>query len=331
MQHEITRRIPLLDEEGKLTQIGFARRLLPAYRRQDIRAKSRMIRERECYFIGNPRFAVLLSVSLSGNSSVNSISLADFEAVSVETCTKRRRFFNKSVTMSEQAENGDTSSFGKHHSIYFKNNHGLRTLVAQVEQFGQEGSFYLRAELSEPPEESLVTASPCGEAGFRFAQHQNWMRVQGQICYGSEVWVLNPSDSFATLTWERGTWKPYSTGWICSGSGVTDDGRPFGMHLSSEAQGGVLENMVFLDGKGYPLEEISFTRPRGRNKTMPWCIQNAGLDLKFVPLLDVTERIGKEKVRRVYGHYSGTVTLENGLACSVVNLVGLAEQTDRKQ
>ena len=79
MQHEITRRIPLLDEEGKLTQVGFARKLLPAYRRQDIRAKSSMIREHECYFIGNHRFAVLLSVSVSGSSSVDSISLVDLK------------------------------------------------------------------------------------------------------------------------------------------------------------------------------------------------------------------------------------------------------------
>lgn len=33
MQHEITQAIPLLDEQGELTQPGWARRLLPVYDR----------------------------------------------------------------------------------------------------------------------------------------------------------------------------------------------------------------------------------------------------------------------------------------------------------
>lgn len=330
MQHEITRRIPLLNEEGKLTQVGFARKLLPAYRRQDIRAKNSIRRERECYFIGNRRFAVLLSVAVSGRKSIDSISLVDFEAASVETFTKQRRFSNKSVTIAEQVENGDTSSFGKHHSIYFKNDRGFRTVVAQVERFGREGSFYLRAELSEAPEESLVTASPCGEDGFRFAQHQNWMRVKGQICYGSETWALDPADSFATLNWERGAWRPYCTGWVCSGSGIADDQTPFGLHLGAEATGGVLENMIFFDGKAYPLEAVSFRRSGERDEMTPWSIQNERLSLEFVPLLDLTEWIGTMRVRRIYGRYSGTVELEQ-TTHSFVNLIGLAEKIDRKQ
>ena len=36
MQHEITRAIPLLDSEGNLTEPGYAKRLLPVYRRADI-------------------------------------------------------------------------------------------------------------------------------------------------------------------------------------------------------------------------------------------------------------------------------------------------------
>ena len=203
-------------------------------------------------------------------------------------------------------------------------------MVAQVEQFGQEGSFYLRAELSEAPEESLVIACPCGETGFRFAQHQNWMQVKGEICYGSEVWVLDPSDSIATLTWERGVWTPYSTGWVCSGSGITESGAPFGIHLAEKALGGVLENMVFLNGKGYPMEAVSFVKPNGKEEMISWRIQNENMNLEFVPLVTLTERIGRAKVRRVYGRYHGVIALENGETVSVSDLIGFAEQIDRK-
>ena len=38
MQHEITKRIPLLDEKGNIREPGYAKKLLWAYRRSDIKA-----------------------------------------------------------------------------------------------------------------------------------------------------------------------------------------------------------------------------------------------------------------------------------------------------
>lgn len=331
MQRERTKQSFLSDETKSLVENGFARALMPEYRREDIYARPGMIRERECYYVGNRRFAVLLSISVSGRHTIDSISLVDFESKLAESKTKRRWYSDKNVTVAEQAEDGDTSSFGKHHGLYFKNNHGVRTLVAQMEHFGREGALYIRAELSEAPEDSLVTASSCGTDGFRLALHQNWMRVKGKICYGREVWDLEPSDSFATLTWERGAWKPYCTGWICSGSGVTDGKLPFGLHLTSEAVDGMEETMAFLDGKGYPLGAISVTPPSKWDDMEPWSISGDRLQVEFIPLLTMTDRVDKAKIRRVYGRYNGSVTLENGVTHTFVNLIGLVEQTDRKK
>lgn len=41
MQHEITASAPLLDEKGNLREPGYAKRLLPIYRRADIKAPAR--------------------------------------------------------------------------------------------------------------------------------------------------------------------------------------------------------------------------------------------------------------------------------------------------
>ena len=38
MQHEITTAQPLLDENGNLRQAGYCKKLLPVYRRRDIKA-----------------------------------------------------------------------------------------------------------------------------------------------------------------------------------------------------------------------------------------------------------------------------------------------------
>ena len=45
MQHEITASAPLLDEKGNLREPGYAKRLLPIYRRADIKAPAARIKE----------------------------------------------------------------------------------------------------------------------------------------------------------------------------------------------------------------------------------------------------------------------------------------------
>ena len=49
MQHEITSAIPLLDENGNLTEPGYAKKLLPVYRREDIKVNPSRIKEWDYY------------------------------------------------------------------------------------------------------------------------------------------------------------------------------------------------------------------------------------------------------------------------------------------
>ena len=79
MQHEITRAIPLLDSQGNLTEPGFARKLLPVYRRADIKASRLRIKEWDYYLINNGRFALALTVDDNGYMGLDSISLLNFE------------------------------------------------------------------------------------------------------------------------------------------------------------------------------------------------------------------------------------------------------------
>ena len=44
-QHEITRSRPLLDSRGNIAEPGFAKRLLPVYRRADVQAPAYRIKE----------------------------------------------------------------------------------------------------------------------------------------------------------------------------------------------------------------------------------------------------------------------------------------------
>ena len=77
-QHEILSPVPLLDENGNLTEPGYAKKLLPVYRRGDIRASAWRIKEWDYYLINNGRFALALTVADNGYMGMDSISLLDF-------------------------------------------------------------------------------------------------------------------------------------------------------------------------------------------------------------------------------------------------------------
>ena len=85
MQHEITKAIPLLNANGDLTEPGYAKSLLPVYRRADIRAGKMRIKEWDYYLISNGRYALALTIADNGYMGMDSVSLLDLEARPTDT------------------------------------------------------------------------------------------------------------------------------------------------------------------------------------------------------------------------------------------------------
>ena len=79
MQHEITTSAPLLDEKGNLREPGYAKRLLPIYRRADIKAPVARIKEWDYYLVANDHFAVALTIADNGYMGLDSVSFLQFD------------------------------------------------------------------------------------------------------------------------------------------------------------------------------------------------------------------------------------------------------------
>ena len=77
-QHEITTAGPLLDEQGNLREAGFAKKLLPVYDRNRIRAGAMRIKEWDYYLVMNGQFALALTIADNSYMGLDSISLLDF-------------------------------------------------------------------------------------------------------------------------------------------------------------------------------------------------------------------------------------------------------------
>ena len=130
-QHEITERRPLLDASGNLTEPGYAKTLLPVYRRNDIKANKLRIKEWDYYCINNGHFALALTIADNSYMGLDSISLLNLDEGWEITKSPMKAFTNGRVGLPESSETGDVGSSGRNYSILFKNEGDRRVLIAR--------------------------------------------------------------------------------------------------------------------------------------------------------------------------------------------------------
>ena len=233
-QHEITERRPLLDASGNLTEPGYAKTLLPIYRRSDIKAGKMRIKEWDYYCVNNGHFALALTIADNSYMGLDSISLINLDEGWQITKSPMKAFTNGKIGLPESSEHGDVSSSGKHYSILLKNEGDKRVLIAQMKNFGPEGSLYAKVTLTDIPPESMVIATPFDkDKHFYFNQKINCMRAEGTVTYGyyNRTYTFDPADSFAVLDWGRGVWTYKNTWYWGSASGLVD-GERFGFNIA---------------------------------------------------------------------------------------------------
>ena len=79
MQHEVTQKQKLLDENGNIKEPGYAKTQVWQYSREDIKAPKWRIKEWDYYYIGNQEYGLCLTISDAGYVSCISASLLDFK------------------------------------------------------------------------------------------------------------------------------------------------------------------------------------------------------------------------------------------------------------
>lgn len=184
-QHEITRPIMLLNAAGDLTEPGYAKRLLPVYRRADVKASPLRLKEWDYYCVNNGRFALCLTIADNGYMGLDSVSLLNFEEGWEITTSPMRVLTLGKTNLPESSASGRTEIHKKGYDIVFDVQPGKRTLMAQMKKFGPEGALYAKVTLYDEPEESMVIATPFDKPKhFYYNQKINCMRAEGFVTYG---------------------------------------------------------------------------------------------------------------------------------------------------
>ena len=339
MQHEILFSAPLLDFNGDLREAGFARRMLPVYRRRDVKASPLRLKEWDYYLVSNGRFALALTIADNGYMGLDSISLLDLEEKWEITKSPMSILPLGRTGLPENSSSGVSTHSSAAHRLNFTVIGGRRILIAEMKDFGPHGSLSAEIVLTDEPEESMVICTPFPKARhFYYNQKVNCMRASGTVVYGDRIYHFTPDESFAVLDWGRGVWTYHNT-WYWGSASYHVNGIPFGWNIGYGFgdTSAATENMLFYNGKAHKLSRVEFHIPGNEKDFLsPWSFSSddGRFTMDFIPVLDRASctdfKILKSDQHQVFGRFSGTAVLDDGTAIEVKDFPGFAEKVENK-
>ena len=340
-QHEITRSAPLLDRFGDLREPGWARSLLPVYRRKSIQASRLRIKEWDYYLITDGHIGLALTIADNGYMGLDSISFLQFDEGWEKTKSPMRVLPLGSTNLPESSAAGVSEIRRKGYYLRFSHEGGSRKLEFHMDDFLDAQAIEGSLTLSDAPEQSMVIATPFDKpAHFYYNQKINCLRAEGWITLGAKRFDLTPDRFFGVLDWGRGVWTYHNTWYWGSASGLLD-GVPFGWNIgygfgnTSAAS----ENVLFYDGQVQKLGEVAFHIPESGGKEdflSPWKFTSSDqrFEMDFTPVLDrkscMSVLVIKSDQHQVFGRFTGRVTLDDGTVVPVRDFFGFAEKVENK-
>ena len=338
-QHQL-KHGPLLNDEGNLTEAGYAFDLVKAYSRDAIKAPKCRIKEWDYYYVGNKDYGLALTVADNGYHSLCSITVLDFNAKKEISKSFLSWFTLGKLNLPNTSKEGDIIVNDKKDKYSFSFTHlpdGRRRLIVNCKDFGRKKAFFhCDVFLSETMEQSMVIATPFNKkAHFYYNQKINCLQAAGYAKYGDKQ-IDFSSDTYAVLDWGRGVWT-YKNTWYWSSLNAVQDGHVIGFNLgygfgdTSQAS----ENMFFYDGKAYKLDDVRMDIHMGKmgkdDFMLPWIFRSRKGDiaLTFTPIYDrhsdTNALVIRSNQHQVFGKFNGTITVEEK-TYEIKDLLGFAEK-----
>jgi hypothetical protein len=339
MQTELTQAGPLLQNDGQLAQVGWARQPLLDCNLEKahfyaLRPLQRFrIKRWDYYAVFSPkRFfsATIADLGYAGNMFVYTM---DFEtgALHEEGVIVP---LGKGILLPRNSTEGDSHFEDKNVKMHFRLKPGCRELSISWPAFHDGRGINAEISLETPPgQESMTIVIPIGKKRFYYNRKVNCMPASGVVKYGDMRETLDPSTCLGSLDWGRGVWE-YQSYWNwASASGRLPEGRPVGLNLGRGfgdlSRAG--ENALLLDQRVHKLEEVKFDYVPG-DYMKPWRFTDTQgrIDLTFTPFKDRTAQTNlvviTSLVHQMFGRYNGTVIADDGEKIEIKELVGFAEE-----
>ena len=341
-QHEITTSGPLLGSDGNLLEPGWARSLLPVYRRADIKAGAMRVKEWDYYLITDGHIGLALTIADNGYMGLDSVSFLDFDGKWEKTTSRMRALPLGRTQLPESSAEGASEISRSGYVLAFYHEDGARMLSFHMDKFLDKEPIEGIVKLTDEPAESMVIATPFDKPGhFYYNQKINCMRAEGWIELGSRRYELTKDKFFAVLDWGRGVWTYENTWYWSSAAYVLPSGTPFGWNLGYGFgdTSAATENALIYNGRLHKLDHVTFEIPmkdRKEDYLSPWRFTSSDgrFEMQFRPVLDRAActdfKLLKSDQHQVFGTFTGTAVLDDGSALSVRDFFGFAEKVENK-
>lgn len=337
--HEVTKVQRLLNEDGTLKEPGWSRKLYQIYDRNDIKKRATRIKEWDYYLVLAKDYGVAFTISDDGYIGLQSVSLLDFRGTPWEhTETVLNAFPMGKLKMPSTTDKGDVMYKDKRLYLEYKKRGNMRKIVCVFKNFHEGKIFTCDLTLTQPDGDTMVIATPWKEDkhAFYYNQKINCMRASGTCTYGSETYTFNSDTDFATLDWGRGVWTYDNTWNWGSGNGIIN-GKDFGFNIGYGFGDttAASENIIFYDGVGHKLDDITFNIPED-SYTKPWTITSSDkrFEMTFTPIIDRAAKIDVKLIvtdqHQVFGKMNGIAVLDDGTKLEVKDLVCFCERVHNK-
>ena len=339
-QHEIVTPSPLLDAQGRLVQVGWARAPLLDCNLEQVGFYPHLLR-----FLQRLRVKRWDYYGITTPERYFSVTLADLGyagqvfVYTVDFATGRYHEETLTIPPGGGIVLPRNSTEGESH---FDN--GKISICAQVMPAERRIAVTwpnfdgkpLGAEISfsaAPEHESTVVVIPIQGNRFYYNRKINCLPATGWLQIGDEHTEITPTTCLGNLDWGRGVWE-YRSFWVwASASGFLADGRTLGLNLGFGFgdTSAATENTLILDGRIHKLAQVEFSY-NAQDFKQPWRMvaPDGRLDLTFTPFV---ERVAAtnllliaSKVHQLFGRYTGHIVADDGERIAIDGLIGFAEE-----
>ncbi|HAJ38135.1 MAG TPA: DUF2804 domain-containing protein [Chloroflexi bacterium] len=339
-QHEIVTPSPLLDAQGRLVQVGWARAPLLDCNLEKAAFYPRLLRflqplrikRWDYYGVTTPERYFSVTLADLGYAGQAFVYIVDFATgrYHEETLTIP---LGGGISLPRNSMEGESRYDNGKVCLRFQVTPNTRQIAVTWPDFNRQT---LRAEISfalAPEHESTVVVIPIRGNRFYYNRKINCLPATGWLQLGDERTEIAPSTCLGNLDWGRGVWE-YRSFWVwASASGFLADGRTIGMNLGfgfGDASAAT-ENTLILNGRIHKLTQVDFSYD-AQNFMQPWRVAapDGRLDLTFTPFVERVARTNlfliASTVHQLFGRYSGYVKTDDGERIHVDGLIGFAEE-----
>ena len=334
MQYEITEASELLDDEGDLVQRGWARKPLLAYDRARVHAPWYRIKEWDYYAVLRPEYGVALTYADLGYLGLISAVWLDFAEATFHQEDKILLLPRGKMGLPSSSEEGDIVYESKSVQLKFLKKGGERRIIVSWPRFNKGRGLSVDLTLRQDPDmDSMVIVIPFKKPRYFYYNRKiNCMPAEGVVVVGGEEKRFDERDSFGVLDWGRGVW-PYESEWYWGSlSTRLSDGRLFGFNIGYGFgdTSAATENIVFLDGRGHKLDQVTFHfDPKNYMKPWRFTSNDDRFEMTMQPILDRHSKanlgIVKSVQHQVFGKFTGRAVLDDGSEVKIKDAVGFAE------